>query len=309
MKIIVAGASGLIGRRLTSAYLESGHTIICLTTRTVGANTGRDPSFRRIHWDGETVGEWKSYLENADAVINLSGQSLASGRWTRSRKQSLTASRLNSTKAIVEAIRQTATKPAVFLSASAVGYYGPVDTGDVTEDHPPGTDFLASLCARWEMEAAKASASGVRTVILRSGVVLDPSGGALRRLVLPFKFFVGGPLGTGTQWLPWIHREDQVRAILYAIENPGISGPINLVAPDVVTMAEFSRTLGRVLHRPSFMRVPALVLQMLLGEMAIVVLTGQRAIPRKLVQAGFQFSHPALPEALSSLLQPRSSTP
>jgi len=307
MKIVVAGASGLIGRRLTSALLQKGHTVTGLTTGRVAPNGEREPSFKRVHWDGRTVADWMSHVENADAVINLSGQSLASGRWTEARKKDLIASRLASTEAIVEAIRLTARRPAVFLNASAVGYYGPVATGEVGEEYPPGTDFLASLCSEWEKEAAAAAASGVRIVTLRSGVVLDPEGGALRRLVLPFKLFIGGPLGNGAQWLPWIHREDQVSAIMYAIEKPEISGPINLVAPDLVTMAKFSRTLGRVLHRPSFVTVPAFVLRALLGEMSMVVLTGQPAVPRKLLQAGFRFSHPTLPEALSNLLHPPSS--
>ena len=308
MNIVVAGASGLIGSRLTNALLQSSHIVTCLTTRAVTPDAGQDPIFKRVHWDGNTVADWMNHLEGADAVINLSGQSLASGRWTKARKRSLTASRLSSTKAIVEALRLTARKPGVFINASAVGYYGPVAYGDVDEGHPPGKDFLASLCDQWEKEASAAATLGVRTVMLRSGVVLDPAGGALRRLVLPFKLFVGGPLGDGNQWMPWIHREDQVRAILYAVETPEISGPVNLVAPDAVTMKEFSRALGRVLRRPALMTVPAFVLRILLGEMAIVVLTGQRAVPRKLLQAGFRFSHPSLPEALSNLLHPSISS-
>lgn len=307
MKIVVAGASGLIGRRLTKALLQSGHAITGLTTGTLVPGAREDPLFRRVHWDGTTTGDWMSHLDGADAVINLAGQSLASGRWTETRKRTIISSRLRSTKSIVEAMRLAARKPAVFVNASAVGYYGPVASGDVGEDHPPGTDFLASLCAQWENEASAAAILGVRTVMLRSGVVLDPAGGALRRLVLPFKLFVGGPLGDGNQWMPWIHRDDQVRAILYAIEKPALSGPINLAAPEAVTMAEFSRILGQVLRRPSVMKVPAFVLRALLGEMAIIVLTGQRAVPRKLLQAGFRFSYPSLPEALSNLLQP--STP
>ncbi len=308
MKIVIAGASGLIGRHLTNALLRAGHTITCLTTRPVAPNQTTDPAFVKVHWDGTTAGDWIRSLDVAGAVINLSGQSLSSGRWTETRKQSLRSSRLNSTRSLVEAIRTSRKKPSVLINASAVGYYGPVESGDVAEDSPAGTDFLASLCAEWEREAMAAEPLGVRTVTIRSGVVLDPGGGALRRLVLPFRLFVGGPLGNGAQWLPWIHREDQVRAILFAIERTELSGPVNLVAPDVVTMSEFSRTLGRVLRRPSIMSVPGFALRILLGEMATIVLTGQRAVPRKLLQAGFRFLHPTLPEALSSLLQPATST-
>lgn len=308
MKIVVAGASGLIGRRLTKALLQSGHAVACLTTGAVAPHAIQDPSFKRIHWDGSTGGDWMSHLEGAQAVVNLSGQSLSSGRWTASRKQILIASRLSSTRSLVEAMRPLKEKPSVFINASAVGYYGPVESGDVAEDYPAGTGFLATLCAQWEREAMSAMELGVRTVTLRSGVVLDTEGEALRRLVLPFKLFVGGPLGNGAQWLPWIHREDQVRAIMYTIEKTGISGPVNLVAPDAVTMGEFSRTLGRVLRRPSFMTVPAFALRALLGEMASVVLTGQRAVPQKLMQAGFEFMHPTLPGALFDLLQTSPSS-
>jgi len=306
MKIVVAGASGLIGRRLSKALVGSGHALISLTTGTIAPGAKPDPLFKRVQWDGRTVGEWRHHLEGSSVVINLSGQSLSSGRWTAARKQVLIASRLNSTRALVEAMRTQKEKPSVFINASAVGYYGPVASGEVAEDHPPGSDFLAMLCAQWEKEALAASYLGVRTVVVRSGVVLDTEGGALQRLLLPFRFFVGGPLGNGAQWMPWIHREDQVRAILHAIDEARISGPVNLVAPDAVTMAEFSKALGRVLHRPSLVTVPAFVLRALLGEMASVVLTGQRAIPQKLIQSGFRFLHPTLPEALSSLLTPPS---
>jgi uncharacterized protein (TIGR01777 family) len=307
MKIVVAGASGLIGRRLAKALLAAGHTVVNLTTRAIAPDERQNPSLRRIPWDGRTISDWRHHLEDSAAVINLSGQSLSSGRWTASRKKVLLSSRLDSTRALVEAMRTQKEKPLVFVNASAVGYYGPVATGDVAEDQPAGSDFLATLCAQWEREALAASYLGVRTVVLRSAVVLDAEGGALRRLVLPFRLFVGGSLGNGAQWLPWIHYEDQIRAILYAIEEARISGPVNLVAPGAVTMDEFCRTLGRVLHRPSLMRVPGFVLKAILGEMATVVLTGQRAVPQKLLQSGFRFTYPTLPEALSHILKPSPS--
>jgi len=307
MKIVIAGASGLIGDHLTGVLLQSGHHVTALTTRAIERAASENPAFVKVHWDGASAGEWSRYVDGADAIVNLSGRSLASGRWTRARKQDLIRSRLASTESIVAAICSAKRKPSVFINASAVGYYGHIESGDVTEDHLPGTDFLAALCAQWERAAMAAASSGVRVVLIRSGVVLDSRGGALQRMVLPFRFFAGGTLGDGTQWIPWIHREDEARAIIFAIENANISGPVNLAAPDAVTMAEFCRTLSRVLRRPSFMTIPAFVLRALLGEMAQVVLTGQRAVPGKLLQAGFRFQHPTLQEALSNLLRPPSS--
>lgn len=303
MKIVIAGASGLIGRSLTASLLQSGHEITTLTTRTVKSDSTHNTGFRQIHWDGVTAGEWTLRVQQADAVINLSGQSLASGRWTRERKKLLIQSRVQPTRILVATMSAAIRKPSVFLNASAVGYYGSVHDGIVGEDHRPGSDFLATLCVNWEEEARPASRAGIRTVLLRTGVVLETDGGALQRLVLPFKLFVGGPLGPGTQWMPWIHREDMIRAILFALEN-NISGPVNLSSPESVTMDEFSRTLARVLKRPGILRVPAFVLRLMLGEMAMVVLTGQRAVPQVLTASGFQFKHPVLEEALADLLKP-----
>lgn len=303
MRIVAAGASGLIGRRLTASLLRSGHEVIALTTRRVESDRTHEPGLRQVSWDGATAGEWTRHIQNADAVINLSGQSLASARWTNERKNRLIQSRVLSTRILVTTMCSVQTKPAVFLNASAVGYYGPVETGEVAEDHPPGSDFLARLCVKWEEEAMAASKAGIRTVLLRTGVVLDTEGGALQRLVLPFRLFVGGPLGAGTQWMPWIHREDLAEAMLFTLEQNDISGPVNLTAPGCVTMNEFNKTLARVLRRPAILRVPAVVLRMVLGEMATVVLTGQRAIPRALTAAGFRFKYPALEEALVDLLK------
>jgi uncharacterized protein (TIGR01777 family) len=201
MKIVIAGGSGLIGRHLSQALLQLGHTVTGLTRRAVTTRSANDQSFTSVHWDGTTLGDWTNSLEDTDVIVNLSGQSLSSGRWTEPRKQMLLASRLNSTRVLVEAIRGLRKRPGVFINASAVGYYGPVESGDVTEDHPPGADFLALLCAQWENEAMAAATLGLRTAVLRTGIVLDPSGGALQRMVLPFRFFVGGALGNGRQWL------------------------------------------------------------------------------------------------------------
>jgi uncharacterized protein (TIGR01777 family) len=195
------------------------------------------------------------------------------------------------------------TRPRVLLNASAVGYYGNVETGDVTEEHPAGNDFLGKLCSRWESEAMTATHLGVRVVLLRSGIVLDPNAGALQRMLLPYRLFIGGPLGSGLQWFPWIHREDEIRAILFALDREQITGPVNLAAPSPATMREFSRALGKVLRRPSAFTVPPFILRTVLGEMSDMVLTGQRVVPRKLLKEGFDFQFPVLSEALADLLR------
>jgi uncharacterized protein len=301
MKIVIAGATGLIGRKLTASLLERGSTVVALT-RNLNTSQTTHSALEFALWDGESVGNWRQHFDGADAVINLSGQSIGSRRWTAGRKQQLLASRVNPTRAFVEAMKNCQTKPRVFLNASAVGYYGNVETGDVTEDHPAGDDFLGKLCSDWESTALAATHLGVRVVLLRSGIVLDPKGGAMQRMLLPYKFFAGGPLGSGQQWLPWIHREDEIRAFLFALDQGKISGPINVAAPEPVTMREFSKAVGKALHRPSAFSVPPVILRATLGEMADIVLKGQRVIPKRLVEAGFEFRFPTLEGALADLL-------
>jgi uncharacterized protein (TIGR01777 family) len=303
MRVVIAGATGLIGQNLIGRLLESRHFVTILTRRSIDGQVTDRPLLSYARWDGKSPGSWQEHIDGVDAIINLSGQSIASKRWTATRKQLLTSSRLESTDAIVAAIKTANLKPPVLLNASAVGYYGHVGEGDVTEEHSAGEDFLARLCVRWESAALEARHFGVRVVLLRTGVVLDPRGGALQKMRRPFKMFVGGPLGSGRQWFPWIHREDEIRAILFALQQPALSGPVNLAAPEPATMQDFSAALGKALQRPSVFTVPAFALRTLLGEMADVVLTGQRVIPRKLTQAGFKFRFPMLAEALVDLLR------
>jgi uncharacterized protein (TIGR01777 family) len=255
-----------------------------------------------VQWDGRNQGEWIRHVDGADAIINLSGQSLAGKRWSNNRKEQLLLSRTQPTTALVEAIGASEARPRVLINASAVGYYGNVPEEPVTEDHPPGADFLGKTCAAWEAAALRAEELGVRVVLLRSGIVLDKKGGALQRMLLPFRLFAGGSLGSGNQWFPWIHNEDEVRAILFALKRSSISGPVNLAAPEPATMREFTKAIGRVLHRPSLFRVPAFALRAALGEMAEIVLTGQKVIPEKLTRGGFEFRFPTLVGALEDLL-------
>ena len=302
-KIVLAGATGLIGQKLTSRLLDSQISVVVLTRELASGRTTGQALLRYGQWDGKKQGDWAQHIDGADAVVNLSGQSVASRRWSKARKQELYSSRIDSTNALVEAIGASSVKPSVFLNASAVGYYGHVEQGAVTEEHQPGNDFLGRLCADWESAALAARAFGVRVVLLRTGIVLGSEGGALQRMILPFKFFAGGPLGSGDQWFPWIHEEDEIRAILYTLERSSLSGPVNLSAPESTTMREFSNALGRALRRPSALRIPPFLLRALLGELADVVLSGQRIVPQKLMKEGFEFRFPTLAGALGDLLR------
>jgi uncharacterized protein (TIGR01777 family) len=301
-KIVIAGATGFIGQKVTSRLLASQAAVVVLTRRPDAGRAPLHPLVSYVQWDGKNQGDWTRQVDGADAVINLSGQSIAGKRWSNARKEELLLSRTQPTSALVQAIRASGKRPQVLINASAVGYYGHVAQGTVAEDHPPGSDFLGNLCEAWEAAALSAQDLGVRVVLLRSGIVLDKQGGALQRMLLPFRLFLGGSLGSGDQWFPWIHTEDEVQAILFTLETSGISGPVNLAAPEPATMQEFSRAVGKVLRRPSFFRVPAFVLRAALGEMADIVLTGQKVIPQKLNKAGFEFRFPALVGALEDLL-------
>jgi uncharacterized protein (TIGR01777 family) len=246
-------------------------------------------------------GPWVEKLEGADAVINLAGESIAAKRWTAAQKELIVNSRLDATKVLVDAIGRVSAKPSVLVNASAVGYYGNVESGDVTEDHAKGTGFLADTCVRWEAEANRAKTLGGRVVIIRIGIVLEKGGGALSKMIPPFQMFLGGPLGSGRQWFPWVHREDVIGAILFALQNPNLSGPVNAVSPNPVTMKEFCKALGRAMHRPSSAPVPAFMVKLLLGEMSEMLLTGQRAVPKKLQDAGYRFRYPELDNALAAI--------
>ena len=265
---------------------------------------GLPPGVRAEKWDGRTAQGWGSLADGAYAIVNLAGENLAEGRWTAARKERIRQSRLNAGQAVVEAVGAAERKPAVVVQASGIGYYGPRGDEEVTEDFRPGSDFLGRLAVEWEASTAPVEALGVRRVVIRTGVVLSLEGGALPRLLLPFRFFVGGPLGSGRQWVPWIHIVDEVRAIRFLLEQDEARGPYNLTAPHPVTNRELARALGRALRRPAWLPVPAPALRLALGEMSTVLLTGQRAVPKRLLEAGFVFQFPDLEAALRNLFQP-----
>ena len=246
---------------------------------------------------------WWQALDGAGAVVNLAGESIAAGRWTPRQKERILQSRIRATRALVQGIAAVANKPAVLVSGSAVGYYGPRGDEELDEGAPPGDDFLARVCVAWEGEARRAAEEGVRVALVRTGLVLAARGGALPRLVLPFRLGAGGPLGSGRQWMPWIHLDDLVELFVFLIQGEGLEGPFNGTAPQPVTNRQFARTLGRVLGRPSWLPAPAAALRLALGEMAdALLLSGQRAVPRRALEAGFRFRFPELEPALRDLL-------
>jgi uncharacterized protein len=290
--IAITGASGMIGRALLARLRLNGTRV----RRLVRTREGDDPD--DILWDPMRGTLERPGLEGAEAVIHLAGEPIAQ-RWTGARREAIRESRVRGTELLSRALVALDRKPSVLLSGSAVGYYG--DRGDeaVDEESAPGTDFLAGVAREWEAATGAAKDAGVRVVLLRTGIVLSPRGGALERLLPSFRLGVGGPIGTGRQWMSWIALEDQLRAMEHAIATVGLHGPVNLVAPNPVTNAEFAATLGRVLGRPALVPVPRFALELLYGEMArSTILAGQRVLPRKLLRSGFHFAHPTLEEAL-----------
>lgn len=301
MQIVVAGATGFIGRSLCGALADGGHRVIALARDPAKASDMLPAGTQIIAWDLKNPGEWQRAVGESEAVVNLAGESIAAQRWTPAFKQRLVSSRIETTRAIVEAIRAVQRPGICLVNASAVGYYG--DRGDavVTEQTPPANTFLGQLSVDWEGEALQAEQAGARVVLLRIGIVLGEGGGALEKMVTPFRLFIGGPLGSGRQWFPWIHRDDVVGMIVWALENPQVRGPLNVTAPNPVTMREFARTLGRVLRRPSFAPAPGFALKLLLGEFAGSLLTGQRAIPEAAQRLGYQWRYSDLEAALRAI--------
>jgi len=302
MRIIITGGTGLIGRELCLLLLADGHLITVLS-RNPDESRGMPRGVRIEKWDGKTTEGWSHLANGADAIVNLAGAGIADRPWTAKRKQVIRESRIHAGLAVQKAISEAQNKPKVLIQASAVGYYGARnDDQIITEAAPPGTDFLAKVCFDWEMSTAPVSRMGVRRPILRTGIVLSNKGGALPKMMLPFQFFAGGPLGNGKQWMPWIHIIDQVRAIKFLLEHDDADGPFNSAAPNPVTNKEFGEILSATMRRPAFMPAPAFAIKTVLGEMATVLLDGQRAVPQKLEEMGFAFTYPTLRDALRHLV-------
>ncbi len=300
MKVVVSGGTGYNGRALCKGLLRAGHEVR-VTTRDEEAARRRAPSRVELVHPGSPEG-WADAVRGCDAVINLAGESIADGRWTPGRKQALQRSRVATTRSLVDACGAIDERPSVFISASAVGYYGPSGNDKLDETAPAGDDFLARLCVAWEDEAGRATELGMRLVVPRIGVVLGDGGGALERMVIPFRMFVGGPIGSGKQWLSWVHRHDVVALLIDALTNDRMQGPVNAVAPDARTMADFSRALGAAMRRPSWIPVPSFALRLALGEMAEMLLTGQRVVPAAAEAAGYRFRYRSLGDALAEIL-------
>ncbi|MGC1366117.1 MAG: TIGR01777 family oxidoreductase [Candidatus Acidiferrum sp.] len=301
MKILVTGSSGLIGRALVPALVRAGHTV-CRLVRpgTVTKDTENDGF--QVAWNPAT-GELGGAAVGADAVVNLAGASIAGGRWNTSRKAILRASRIDTTRALVTALAKMNVRPRVLVSASATGIYG--NRGDelLTEESQPGNDFLAGLAKEWEAEALKAEAIGIRVVLARFGIVLAREGGALPPIMLPFRFFVGGKIGSGRQWMSWVALEDVTEILRLTIENGNARGPINVISPQPVQNAQFTKTVARVMHRPALFPAPAFALRLALGEMAdALLLSSQRVLPQRLQKLGYEFRYSDLATTLTKLL-------
>lgn len=306
MKIAVTGATGFVGTRLVERLLEEGHHVVALTRSKAHGDRvfpqAAFPNVDVVEYTPLESGEWQQVLSGCDGVVNLAGAGIADERWTPERKQEILDSRKVGTEKIVEAIAQASPKPSVLVNASAIGYYGTSETATFDESSAPGDDFLAQVCQAWEAAAESAQTSGTRVVILRTGIVLG-MGGALGKMLTPFRLFAGGPLGTGRQWFSWIHREDLVNLILKALTDSSLSGVYNATAPNPVRMTEFCRTLGQVMGRPSWLPVPAFALEALLGDAAQVVLEGQQVLPKRTQEAGFAYQYSDVKAAIANILQ------
>ncbi len=301
MSVLITGGTGLIGRELSAQLINKGYQVIILSRN---RNLNKIvPGTRIVSWDGMSLKGWENEMDQVDVVVNLAGASIGEGRWTIERKNEIYASRINAGKAIFNAIKLAKVRKRVLLQASAVGYYG--NSGDriLDESSPPGDDFLSKLCVAWEASTANTDQFAVRRIILRTGLVLTPKAGVLKKLLLPFRLFAGGKYGSGEQWWPWIHIVDQIDAMIYLIENEKASGVFNLTSPQPLKMKAFGKALARALNRPYWAPVPGVLLQMVLGEMSKIVLEGQRALPVRLLNTGYAFNFEYLSDALEDLFR------
>jgi len=305
MKVAVTGATGFVGSRLVERLQSEGHQILVLTRSAESAKrvfpVAAFPNVEIMAYSPLESGAWQRSISGCDAVVNLAGAPIAESRWTAERKQEISDSRKLGTRKIVEAIAQANPKPTVLVNSSAIGYYGTSETATFEESAKPGSDFLAQVCQDWEYEAERVKSAGVRPVILRTGIVLG-MGGAIAKMLLPFRMFAGGPIGSGRQWFSWIHRDDLVSLILQALTQTDMAGTYNATAPNPVRMAELCQALGQVMNRPSWLPVPDFALEALLGDGAQVVLQGQQVLPKRTESSGFQFAYSTVKPALEEIL-------
>jgi len=301
MRAIIAGGSGLIGSALAKKFSNEGREVIILS-RYPSMHKNNHQGIIIEKWDGYSSKGWVKYIDDSTAIINLSGANISGGRWTKKRKNEIRESRINSGKALSQAILESDKKPYVLIQASAVGYYGSSIEENITEDHPAGRGFLSQTCADWEDSTRHVEKYGVRRVIIRQGVVLSKQSVVFKRMVLPYKLFAGGPIGKGTQWFPWIHEFDLVNAIRFLVDNDQTKGPYNLTSPGIVTNNDFAKSLGKITHRPVWFPIPEFGLKIIFGEMASILLEGQQVIPQKLTEKGFMFKYPTIVLALQDLV-------
>jgi uncharacterized protein len=303
MKIVISGATGFVGTPLSEQLIRNGHELTILT-REVRRTASRSARVRHVTWNPENEGSIVKEVDGSDTVINLAGEPIAAKRWTRAQKEKILTSRVNATHVLARSVKQAKDKPRIFINASAVGFYGPRANETLDETAHAGEGFLASTCKAWEAHAIRVADFGVREVRLRFGVVLEMNGGAMQKLLPPFKMFVGGWLGSGNQWMSWIHRDDVVRAIDFCLTDDDVKGAVNVTAPQPVTNKAFSIVLAQVLQRPCLLPAPSIAMRLMLGEMAQeLLLTGQRVTPKKLIDAGFSFRFPEIRGTLESILQ------
>jgi uncharacterized protein (TIGR01777 family) len=303
MKVIVSGATGFIGAALVKALRQGGDEVVALTRNVDKARLRLGVDIEALEWRPPELGPWTNAFDGADGVVNLAGEPVADKRWSAAQKERILMSRVDATKAVVGAIERANPRPKVLISGSAVGYYGSRGNEDLTEDSPPGSDFLAFVVQEWEAAAQPVETLGVRLVVLRTGgMVLGADGGALPRMELPFRFFAGGTMGEPGQWLSWIHIDDEVGLILYALDHDTVRGPVNATAPYPVTMEVFSREIGEALGRPSWVPMMAPMMRLVLGERAHAIMSSQRVLPKAAEAAGYQFKHTDSAEALRSIL-------
>jgi uncharacterized protein len=305
MRVLISGSTGMVGSALSGALRQQGYEVAGLirpSTRIASSGAESSGSSQVVHWDPAT-GALDGNADGADAIVHLAGASIADGRWTTERKRLLGDSRITATHALIDALKRLQRPPRVFVAASAIGFYGDRGDEELTESSAAGEGFLADLTRQWEEESMRASEFGARVVLLRIGIVLDHSGGALPRMVLPFRFGAGGQLGSGRQWMSWVVLGDLVSMIQYALVTDSLNGPVNAVSPHPVRNAEFTKVLARVLHRPAFFPAPGFALRLALGEMAdALLLSSQKVLPKKLAGLGYRFAFPEMETALRSVL-------